>query len=255
MIDFKGYILSRKLSPEKYQILVVSPRSYFVFTPLLTSAASGTLEFRTTLEPIRSRRYPSVEYMQGWGDEVDFSRQIVTVEDAVLDRNHGRGMAEDRHAHETKSHAVAEKTKEIRKGQRWDVGYNKLVISVGCYVQTFGTKGVKEHAYFLKDIGDARRIRKRILELFEMGSLPTTSHEMKKKLLRFAVVGGGPTGMEFAAELSDLVHMDLRKIYPDLVGTVEIIVFDVAPREPRRLCYEDLKARGNQHQDVWNPPT
>ncbi|KAL9042058.1 MAG: hypothetical protein Q9180_000865 [Flavoplaca navasiana] len=139
-------------------------------------------------------------------------------------------MTEDRHAHETTSHAVAEKTKEIRKGQRWDVGYNKLVISVGCYVQTFGTKGVKEHAYFLKDIGDARRIRKRILELFEIASLPTTSHEMKKKLLRFAVVGGGPTGMEFAAEMSDLVRVDLRKIYPDLVGRVEIIVFDVAPR-------------------------
>lgn len=211
MINFKGYILSRKLSPEKYQTLVVTPRSYFVFTPLLNSAASGTLKFRTTLEPTRSRRYPSVEYMQRWGDEVDFSRQIVTVEDAVLDRNQGRGMAEDRHAHQTTSHTAAEKTKGIRKGQRWDVGCNKLVISVGCYVQTFGTKGVKEHAYFLKDIGDARRIRKRILELFEIGSLPTTSHEMKKKLLRFAVVGGGPTWMEFAAGLSDLVHMDLRK--------------------------------------------
>ncbi|KAL8846685.1 MAG: hypothetical protein Q9221_008244 [Calogaya cf. arnoldii] len=230
LIESIGYILSRNLSPKKFQTLVVSPRSYFVFTPLLNSAASGTLEFRTTLEPIRSRGYPNVEYMQGWADDVDFSRQSVTVEEAVLDRNQGRAMIEDRHAHETKSQAAANRAKQLRKGQRWDVGYDKLVISVGCYIQTFGTKGVKEHAFFLKDIGDARRIRKRILELFEIAFLPTTSEEMKKKLLRFAVVGGGPTGMEFAAELSDLVHEDLRKIYPDLVPMVKVIVFDVAPR-------------------------
>lgn len=230
LIDVTGYILSRKLSAKKFQTLVVSPRSYFVFTPLLTSAASGTLEFRTTLEPVRSRDYPSVEYTQGWADEVDFNRQTVTVEEAVLDRNQGRAMTEDRHAFETKSQAAALKGKDLPKGQLWDVGYDKLVISVGCYIQTFGTKGVKEHAYFLKDIGDARRIRKRILELFEVASLPTTSEERKRTLLRFVVVGGGPTGMEFAAELSDLVHVDLGKLYPDLASMVEIIVFDVAPR-------------------------
>ncbi|KAL8923317.1 MAG: hypothetical protein Q9208_004717 [Pyrenodesmia sp. 3 TL-2023] len=225
-----GYILSRKLSPKKFQVLVISPRSYFVFTPLLTSAASGTLEFRTTLEPIRSRGYPNVEYMQGWADEVDFSRQRVTVEDAVLDRNQRRAMTEDRHARESNSPASAEKAKESRRGQMWNVGYDKLVISVGCYNQTFGNKGVKEHAYFLKDIGDARRIRKRILELFELASLPTTSEDMKRRILRFAVIGGGPTGMEFAAELTDLVHKDMPKIYPQLVSMVEIIVFDVASR-------------------------
>lgn len=44
------------------------------------------------------------------------------------------------------------------------MGYDKLVVSVGCYSQTFGIEGVRENALFLKDVGDARKIRKRILE-------------------------------------------------------------------------------------------
>lgn len=51
-----------------------------------------------------------------------------------------------------------------KKGDVFDLGYDKLVVAVGCYSQTFGTKGVKENALFLKDVGDARKIRKRILD-------------------------------------------------------------------------------------------
>ncbi len=51
-----------------------------------------------------------------------------------------------------------------KKGQVFDLTYDKLVIAVGCYSQTFGTPGVRENAFFLKDINDARKIRKRILE-------------------------------------------------------------------------------------------
>jgi NADH dehydrogenase len=49
----------------------------------------------------------------------------------------------------------------------------------------------------LKDVGDARKIRNRILACFEAAALPTTSEEMKRTLLNFAVVGGGPTGIEW----------------------------------------------------------
>lgn len=51
-----------------------------------------------------------------------------------------------------------------KKGKVFELGYDKLVIAVGCYSQTFKTPGVRENAFFLKDVGDARKIRKRILE-------------------------------------------------------------------------------------------
>jgi NADH dehydrogenase len=108
--------------------------------------------------------------------------------------------------------------------------WDKLVIAVGCYNQTFNTKGVKENAYFLKDVGDARKIRNRILSCFETAALPTISDELKRVLLNFAVVGGGPTGIEWSAELHDLIHEDMRKMYPDLVPYARITVYDVASK-------------------------
>lgn len=55
--------------------------------------------------------------------------------------------------------------KQVRKskGKVFDMAWDKLVVAVGCYSQTYDTPGVREHAYFLKDVGDARKIRKRLL--------------------------------------------------------------------------------------------
>ena len=139
-------------------------------------------------------------------------------------------MAEDRREDYSSREVISEKKGLWKEGKRWEIPYDKLVVTVGCYSQTFGTKGVKENAFFMKDIGDARRIRKRVLECFEIASLPTTSEKLREQLLRFAVVGGGPTGMEFAAELSDLVHQDLSKLYPALAPKVRIAVHDVADK-------------------------
>lgn len=227
MADFvnTGYKLSRQLCPKKYQTLVISPRSYFVFTPLLASTAVGTLEFRTVLEPVRSRYKPNVEFIQGWADDVDFARKSVTIEENAVEYKKAAKSADLGYAEQR----VGTDTADQGQGKRWTVNYDKLVVGVGCYSQTFGTKGVKEHAYFLKDISGARKIRKRILECFEFASLPIP-REMKQQLLRFAIVGGGPTGMEFAAELHDLICEDLVRIYPELTSLVEISVYDVAPK-------------------------
>ena len=168
--------------------------------------------------------------MQGWADDVDLSRKMLTVEESVADPEQGHAIVEAPYSDETTSEARSEKRLKKKEGKRWEVAYDKLVVSVGCYSQTFGTKGVKENAYFMKDVGDARRVRKRVLECFEIAALPTTSDQLRAQLLNFAVVGGGPTGMEFAAELSDLVSEDMSKLYPTLAPKVRITVYDVAPR-------------------------
>jgi len=220
-----GYNVARQLNPRKYQAVVVSPRSYFAFTPLLASTSVGTLEFRTALEPIRSKR-STVNYFQGWGDAVDFKRKIVTVEEAVDDPNQGLSPT---HGGQNIGHVVGSK-EAAKKGRLFDLAYDKLVIAVGCYSQTFGTPGVREHALFLKDVGDARKIRNRLLACFEAAALPTTTEEMRNHLLNFAIVGGGPTGIEFAAELHDIITEDLARLYPELVPHHKITVYDVAEK-------------------------
>ena len=121
--------------------------------------------------------------MQGRADDVDFERKTVTVEESVLDPHLGKTIAEDRREDHSGGELILEK--RLRKpGKKFEIPYDKLVVTVGCYSQTFGTKGVKGNAFFMKDVGDARRIRKRVLECFEIASLPTTSEKLRKSIFR-----------------------------------------------------------------------
>ncbi|KAI0115805.1 FAD/NAD(P)-binding domain-containing protein [Nemania sp. FL0031] len=216
-----GYAFARTLDPRKYERIMVSPRSYFVFTPLVAGTAVGTLEFRAVIESVRKLHLD--HYLQGWADDIDFARKVVRVE-----ANTSGDLAARTTPHLLPRHAAHEA--EAEKGPVFEVPYDKLVIAVGAYAQTFGIEGVKEHANFLRNVGDARKVRMKILQCFEKASLPITTDAERRKLLHFAVVGGGPTGIEFAAELHDLVRDDLRDTYPDLAGFVKITVYDVAPK-------------------------
>ena len=229
-----GYVLSRKLDPKKNHITIVSPRSYFVFTPLLNDTAVGTLEFPHVVEPVRDRNTP-VEFVQGWARQVDFHKRFVMIEASVTEKGVTEGAAIEGSADQYSQDEGAN-TKQEKQDRNQDieakaieVPYDVLVIAVGTNPQTFGTPGVKENALFLKDVGDARKIRRRILECFELAASPNCTEEKRKHLLHFAVVGGGPTGMEFAGVLADLIHEDMMKVYPSLKGYGNVTVYDVAP--------------------------
>lgn len=76
---------------------------------------------------------------------------------------------------------------------------------------------------------DARKIRERIIACLERAALPGTAEDEQRRLLHFAVVGGGPTGVEFAAELYDLLVENVPRAYPQLQPLVKITVFDALP--------------------------
>ncbi|CAM0141243.1 unnamed protein product [Umbelopsis sp. WA50703] len=195
-----GFQFMKDLNRKDYQITVVSPRNYFVFTPLLASTAVGTLEFRCATEPVRSYSH-NIDYHQAWCDKIDIENQVIHCT-SNLDDN---------------------------KGSPFTLDYDKLIISVGSYSNTFGIPGVKEHGHFLKDIQDARRIRARVLECFEYAAQPGVTSKEKAEKLHFAVVGGGPTGVEFSAELHDFISEDLSRLYPQLMAHVRMTLYDVAP--------------------------
>ena len=107
------------------------------------------------------------------------------------------------------------------------VDYDVLVLAVGCTTNTFGVKGVEEHAFFFKSIDDAASLRRHVSECFERAALPQTPPEEKDKLLSFVVCGGGPTGVEVAAELHDMMTEDLVKLYPALTPHVRVRIIEL----------------------------
>ena len=78
--------------------------------------------------------------------------------------------------------------------------YDVLVLAMGARSTTFGISGVnKSTVHFMKQLDDARRVRRHVLSNFETAAFNNISSEERKKLLSFVIVGGGPTGVEFAA--------------------------------------------------------
>jgi NADH:ubiquinone reductase (non-electrogenic) len=67
-----------------------------------------------------------------------------------------------------------------------------------------------------------------VIDCFEKASLPNISEEEKRKILHFVVIGGGPTGVEFAAEMHDFLVEDLVKLYPAIQDLVKITIIQSA---------------------------
>ncbi|OEU22136.1 hypothetical protein FRACYDRAFT_205063 [Fragilariopsis cylindrus CCMP1102] len=185
-----------------YDVTIISPRNYFVFTPMLAGASVGTVDYRSITEPIREINRDA-RFLESLATDVDEVGKTLTCESVVCDGN----------------------SCEINE---FSIPYDRLVVTIGAQTNTFGIPGVREHCNFLKQIEDARRIRTAIVNCFERANLPGLSDEERINILTFAVIGAGPTGIEFAAELRDFVEEDGPKYYPTLLKYVRIKVIEAS---------------------------
>lgn len=110
-----------------------------------------------------------------------------------------------------------------------EVPYDMLVVGVGAENATFGIPGVRENSCFLKEIGDAQRIRKRIMDCVETAAFKDQSSDEIDRLMHMVVVGGGPTGVEFAGELQDFFQEDIKKLVPDIADRFKVTLIEALP--------------------------
>ncbi|KAK6438865.1 hypothetical protein LTR95_004929 [Oleoguttula sp. CCFEE 5521] len=206
--------LLKQLNAGDYHVTVISPENHFLFTPMLPSATVGTLELRSLVEPIR-RIVMRVRghFLKASAVDVEFSEKLVEVSSVGP-------TGED---------------------QRFYVPYDKLVVGVGSQTNPHGVKGL-ENCHFLKNIADAGNIRNKIIKNLEIACLPTTSDSERRRLLSFVVSGGGPTGVEFAAELYDMLNEDLCKYYPRLLRN-EISVHVIQSRGHILNTYDEALSK------------
>ncbi|KAK0259652.1 hypothetical protein B0A54_15574 [Friedmanniomyces endolithicus] len=206
--------LLKQLQAGGYHVTMVSPSNHFLFTPMLPSATVGTLEFRSLVEPIRRVvRKAKGHFLKASAVDVEFSEKLIELESMGAD-----GSTE-----------------------RFYLPYDKLIIGVGSTTNSHGVKGL-EHCHFLKDISDARHIRNQIIRNLETACLPTTSDPERRRLLSFVVSGGGPTGVEFAAELYDMLNEDLCRYYPRLLRN-EISVHVIQSRGHILNTYDEALSK------------
>ncbi|CAD6886254.1 unnamed protein product [Tilletia controversa] len=197
--------LLKSLDTDAYNVIVISPVNYFLFTPLLPSVTVGTVDARSITQATRlitRFKKRAVQVIEAEADSIDLGNKTVTFEDTSPIHGH-----------------VGKVT----------VPYDYLVYAVGSENSTFGIQGVKDHACFLKEVGDAIKIRNRLMDCVESALMTGLPQEEVDRLLHYVVVGGGPTGIEYAAELRDYVNGDLKRWYPEIADRVRVTLIEALP--------------------------
>lgn len=191
-----------------YDVVCISPRNHMVFTPLLASTCVGTLEFRSVAEPVNR-----------------IQSALATSPDSYFYMASCFGIDTDKHEVycETVSNGGLP-----HDPYQFKVAYDKLVIAAGAEPLTFGIKGVKEHAFFLREVNHAQEIRKKLLLNLMLSENPGISEEEKKRLLHCVVIGGGPTGVEFSGELSDFIKRDVQDRYTHVKDYVKVTLIEAS---------------------------
>jgi NADH dehydrogenase len=174
---------------------IVSQENFMLYTPILPEAASGTIEPRHVVVPLRVM-CRHAELLLGRATELDEEGRTVRVE---------------------------------TDAGAFDVGYERLVLALGAVPRTFPIPGLEEHALAFKDLADAINLRNHVLRELEAAAAEVDP-ERRRRHLTFVFVGAGYAGVEGLAELADLVH-DALRFYPELRDAPQRwILADAAPK-------------------------
>ncbi|MCC6382174.1 MAG: NAD(P)/FAD-dependent oxidoreductase [Dehalococcoidia bacterium] len=213
---FAGLSCAQKLAGKRVSVLLVDANNYHLFTPLLYQVASSLLNPSDIARSVRAifRRSPNVRFRQGRVVAIDVGARTVRTADggAIL--------------------------------------YDYLVLASGSTTNFYGMADVEERAFGLKDLPEALELRNHILGCLEVAarSSPTEAEPW----LTFLLVGGGPTGVEYAGALSELIDGVLPDEYPDLadrpirIVLVEALdrVLPTFPEDLSRDAQAELRRRG-----------
>jgi NADH:ubiquinone reductase (H+-translocating) len=202
-------------------VTLLSERNFFLFTPMLAEAATGAVDTRHVLYPIRPLCGKwGVEFGEMAVESIDLERRVVLA----------------RHS---------------RSPVRQQVHYDRLVLALGARPNLAIAPGAAAHALSFKAAGDAVRIRNHVIDLFEAAALaddPTT----RRRLLTFVVVGAGHAGTELMAALEELTRGILLRHYPSIPpDTIRLVLAGSAilPQTATNLAAytkEQLVGRGIQ---------
>jgi len=217
---FGGLTLARALRRAPVDVILLDRNNYHLFTPLLYQVASALLSPGDIAQPVRKLVRPvrNTEFRMGEVTAIDLDARCVRTDQGEL-------------------------------------SYDYLVVAAGSVNNYFGNRSLQLRSLNLKELPDALRLRNEVLDRLEEARW-TESAERRKTLLTFAVVGGGPTGVEYAGALSELVRLVLRKDFRGFdLSDARVLLLEGSGRllgtfHPS-LSEAALRALEHKHVEVW----
>lgn len=178
---FGGLQCALRLTNKPVDVVLIDRNNYHLFTPLLYQVASSLLNPSEIAIPVRSvvSRARNVRFRLATVTGFDF------------------------------------KTRHLQTSDGADIGYDYLVLAVGCATNYFNLDPKRDGLSGVKDLPEALALRNRVLEKFEI-ALTERDEEKQARQMSFVIVGGGPTGVEYAGALAELFRRVLVDDFPDL---------------------------------------
>ena len=192
---FAGLWAARRLERAPVDVLVIDRNNYHTFLPLLYQVAASELGPTSIAYPVRSilRRAANADFRMAEVEYVDLERREV--------------------------HAAGER-----------IAYDYLLLAMGSAAYFFGVEGAERHCFPLKTMDEAVPLRHHILTCLEAAAHETDA-DRRQAQLTFTCVGGGPTGVEFAGALAELVYGPLLRDYRAVSeDEVRIILLEAGDR-------------------------
>jgi NADH dehydrogenase len=212
---FGGLTLAQKLRNALVNITLIDRQNYHLFQPLLYQVAIAGLLPSQIAYPLRTifRKQTNLTFQMGEVTSIDFDARFVKTNGSVI-------------------------------------AYDYLVLAVGGQTNFFGMNSVKENGFQLKDIQSAVSTRNHLLKMFEKASREADA-DKRRALLTFVVVGGGPTGVETAGALAELIIHVLAKDYPQMdLKDVRVLLLEAGdsvmatyPDELRKATFDLLRRK------------
>jgi NADH dehydrogenase len=187
---FGGLWAARTLSRAAVTIDLIDRHNYHTFFPLLYEVGAAELEPEDIAYPVRSilRHATNVRFWLETVEQVNLAAKTVETTERVIH-------------------------------------YDYLIIALGSTSHFFGVPGAATFAFPLKTLEQGVALRNHVLSCFERAAYDSDALR-RQRLLTFAIVGGGPTGVEFTGALAELVRGPLAKDYPTLKGQARITVLE-----------------------------
>lgn len=177
---FGGLWAAKTLAGKAVDVEVIDRNNYHTFFPLLYQVGAAELAPLDIVYPLRHifRRFPNVNFRLGSVTHIDFTSQRVQMGSSSID-------------------------------------YDYLIMALGSRPFYFNIPGADQHAFPLKSLDQAIALRNQILYCFEQASRESDP-DARRRWLTFAIIGGGPTGVEFAGTMAEFINHSLPSDFPNM---------------------------------------
>ena len=176
---FGGLRAAKALADKPVRVTLIDRNNFHLFQPLLYQVATAGLSADEIAYPVRGilRKQKKLNFLMSEVESIDLPNRKIITQQSILD-------------------------------------YDYLILAVGSETNYFNNQSLEQHSFGLKDLREAKTIRNHILTQFELAQTEF-DEQRRQAMLTFVIAGGGPTGVEMAGAIAELVKV-LGKDYPDL---------------------------------------